>query len=455
MPKPGVGSSDRQRAMAASFPGHVVDRGLPAVPLQGCNSSQHALCIWLPTFELRLEFVRSPELDTTSVALLSPTEGTRRTVDQLSESASVSGVEPGMLVSQAVSLCPSITLLEPDPAFYDAAATEMLEVLSGLSPIIEPAGRGRVFVGADGLERLHGSAFQQVHHAFSLLLEIFPAAMVAATRVGWALGRFGAWVAAGAARPGKPVVVPETTLTAFLRGQPISTLPVSDAMVDRLRRLDIDTLGELTRFPEASLIRQFGADGKRALGWASGTRIDPIFAQHCPEPIRAALDMPSPIGQLQLLHTALDRILDRALSRPARRGRSVQAVRLTASLEGGGSWSTTLTLREPTAERAQLSFTLRSRIALSPPSRAVEQLTVEFFRFGPASFQGSLLDRREDGSRAHCGRDLALGIVPEALRGAVHELRLRLGHSPLFRVVEVDPWSRIPERRHALLPFEP
>jgi DNA polymerase-4/protein ImuB len=37
----------------------------------------------------------------------------------------------------------------------------------------------------------------------------------------------------------------------------------------------------------------------------------------------------------------------------------------------------------------------------------------------------------------------------------VRELKLRLGHSPLYRVVEVDPLSRIPERRHALLSFDP
>ena len=36
--------------------------------------SQTALCLWLPTFELRLELVRSPDLDATSVALLSSGE---------------------------------------------------------------------------------------------------------------------------------------------------------------------------------------------------------------------------------------------------------------------------------------------------------------------------------------------------------------------------------------------
>jgi hypothetical protein len=47
------------------------------------------------------------------------------------------------------------------------------------------------------------------------------------------------------------------------------------------------------------------------------------------------------------------------------------------------------------------------------------------------------------------------GRISLALKEAVRELTLKLGHSPLYRVVEVDPLSRIPERRHALLPIEP
>ena len=52
------------------------------------------------------------------------------------------------------------------------------------------------------------------------------------------------------------------------------------------------------------------------------------------------------------------------------------------------------------------------------------------------------------------GRTLADGQIPPSLRDAVRELTLRLGDSPLYRVVELDPWSRIPERRHALLRFD-
>jgi hypothetical protein len=82
---------------------------------------------------------------------------------------------------------------------------------------------------------------------------------------------------------------------------------------------------------------------------------------------------------------------------------------------------------------------------------------VELFQFGPTTAQASLFDRKEDAGRGSKGLALAEEdeAVPPSLREAVKELKLKLGFSPLYRVVEMDPWSRIPERRYALLSFEP
>lgn len=420
------------------------------------RGSRTALCLWLPTFELRLELVRSPELDRTSVVLLSPGDGVRRTVWQVSERAHEAGVRTGQLVSQAVSLCPSLTLLEPDPAHYDAAVEAMLETLSGITPVVEPsAERGRVFLGMDGLGRLYGSPEHQVRRVLHALFRVFPRPLVAATRAGLAPGTFGAWVAAVRARAGRPTLVSDDELVEFLAGCPVGCLPVEDDMVHRLERLGIPTLGDLVRLPEPALIAQFGQDGRDALAWASGRRIDPVRAWHRPRPIRASLDFPAPAAQIDMLHGALDRLLERALSRPARQGRSIQTVRLEAALEGGGSWTADAVLKEPSGDRARLAYLLRSRMALSPPTRAVVTLTLEFTRFGAPSTQNDLFDRAEVDGRSAEGRTLREGVVPGALRTAVRELKLRLGHSPLYRVVELDPWSRIPERRHALLNFDP
>jgi nucleotidyltransferase/DNA polymerase involved in DNA repair len=419
------------------------------------RGSRTALCLWLPTFELRLELVRSPELDSTSVALLAPEEGARREIWQVCERAFLAGVRPGMLISQAISLCPSLTLLEPDPAHYDATMEEMLEVLSEISPVVEPSERGRIFVGMDGMHRIYGAPFRQVEQAFRILLRVFPPLLAAAIRAGRAPGKFGAWVAAVSARSGEPVLIEEEELRPFLARCPVSSLPVSALMIQRLERLGIHTLGDLTRLPEPALASQFGDEGRQALAWATGRRIDPVRPYHRPRPIRVALDFPSPVGQIEILHGALDHLLERGLSRPSRQGRSIQGIRLKARLEGGGSWTLETVLREPTARRDRIVFALRSRMGLSPPPRAVETLAVEFFEFGPPTSQMGLFDRKEAGGRKEEGRELTQGAIPSALREAVRELKLKLGHSPLYRVVEMDPWSRIPERRHALLNFDP
>jgi nucleotidyltransferase/DNA polymerase involved in DNA repair len=399
--------------------------------------------------------VRSPELDSTSIALLASGESSRRTIWQVSERAHEAGVRPEQLVSQAVSMCPSLTLLEPDPAHYDAAVESMLELLAEITPILEPAGRGRVFLGMDGLGRLFGSPERQAKRALNSLFRIFPAPLVAATRAGMAPGKFGAWVAAASARSGEPAIIAESELSRFLARCPVGSLPVDPLIVQRLERLGLQTLGELQRFPEPSLIAQFGDEGRSALAWATGRRIDPVRPWHRPEPIRVSLDFPNPVGITETLHGALDRLIERALSRPARRGRSVTSMRLGAQLEGGGSWFVETVLREPTSQRERIASPLRMKMAISPPPKAVDILIVELTQFGAPSAQTSLFDRKNENGRAAAGRELAQGEVPPSLRDAVKELKLRLGHSPLYRVVEVDPWSRIPERRHALLSFDP
>ena len=419
------------------------------------RGSRQALCTWAAHVRASAGTGSNPGVGQHVRSASLPGENTRRTLWQVSERASIAGVRPGQLISQAVALCPSLTLLEPDPAHYDATQEELLEILSGLSPIVEPAGRGRIFVGMDGLGRLYGSPSRQVERVLHTLLKIFPRPLVAATRIGWAPGKFGAWVAAAGAGPGRAVIVPDQELPAFLNPCPVSVLPVDAVMTERLERLGIETLGDLVRFPSPALVGQFGPDGRRARAWATGERIDPVQPYYRPQPIRASMEFHTPVGQVDTLHGALDRLLERALARLERKGRSIQGVRLGARLEGGGSWALETILREPTSQRDRIAFTIRTRMALSPPLRAVEALMVEFFQFGPATSQNDLFGRAEANGREENGRELSEGAIPSSLREAVTELKLKLGFSPLYRVVEIDPWSRIPERRHALLNFDP
>ena len=420
-----------------------------------------ALCLWWPGFELELERVRTPQLVDQPLAL--PTPGDRRRIEMGCALAASSGVEPGMIVSQAVALCPALVLCEPDPDFHDAARDRIMGILRLWSPVVEGSSdRGRLFVGVDGLERLYGPPARQIE-TLRARLETLSPWLASSVRVGYAPGKFAAWVAARSAKPAKPagsagsgrpgaaVCVAPADLAAFLARQPVEVLPVSPRMVRRLQRLGVERLGRLVRMPEPALVSQFGADGRRALAWARGERIDRVRPEAPARPIRVALDFPSPIGQLELLHAALDRLIERALEHPRRRGKSVRGLRVSASLEGGGSWSIRAIAREPTSEPERLGVFLRSRIALDRPRRAVETLRLELFRFGPASAQAGLFDPREGAPRALGSLETRNGELLPPFRRAARLLRLRLGGAALYRVLELEPESRLPERRHALM----
>src|SRR5216117_2777296 len=170
-------------------------------------ASDSAACCWIPLFALRSELARRPELASLPVALVAPDTARPPRVWQVAPLARRAGVKPGMTVSQAIGLCPSLKLCEPDPVHYDEQFSQIVTALVTVSPVVEPVELGRAYVGTDGLEGLYGgpegiveaikrgtrkwergtserspspcSAFRAPRSAF---------------RVGWGVGKFVSWV---------------------------------------------------------------------------------------------------------------------------------------------------------------------------------------------------------------------------------------------------------------------
>jgi hypothetical protein len=355
------------------------------------------------------------------------------------------GVRVGMTVSQSIGLCPSLTLCEPDPVYYDEQFARLLLALGDVSPVIEPVELGRVFVGVDGLEGLYGGPGR--------VLEVIGrvigggAGWADVARLGWGKGKFVSWVAATRAKPGDAVIVANDERRAFLAGQPVAVLPVSSDTHRRLWQLGIKTLTDVARLPETALVSQFGSEGSRAWQLAAGNADDPITGQERPEPIVAAIDFPAPVADRAMLAHALDKLIERALKHPRRIGWRVHVVRVRAALEHGASWMSGATLKDPSAHRDHIAAPLKVRLEQAPPSGAVEHLAVEFTAFARGTDELQLF-ARDASAAARAGRR-------RALHAAAHEIQTRLRRPMLAHIIEVQPWSRIPERRYALIDFEP
>ena len=405
------------------------------------STSSLAACVWIPLFPLRCEEARHEGLAAYPTALLAP--DTTRKLWQVSSLARHAGVKPGMTVSQAIGLCPTLRLIEPDPVHYDDCFARVLAALNEISPVIESGELGLAYVGTDGLEGIFGTP-EKIVEAIRRTVGWSDGRTV---RLGFGRGKFVAWVAASRSKPDEAIIVPLGGEKAFLASQPISVLPLDSDTHRRLRQLGIRTLGALAAIPEEAITAQFGTIGRRLWRLAAGCIAEPVEGRVAPEPIVAALTFFTPVGERDLLVHALDQLIGRALNHPRRIGWRVHAVRLRADMEGGGSWLTAHLLKDPTADGERIAAPLKTRLEQSPPTGAVERLILEFTAFAPGTSELQLF-ARDAQAAARAGQQ-------RALQSAAREIRMRVKRACLYHVIEVQPWSRLPERRYALIDYEP
>src|SRR5258708_5453953 len=206
-------------------------------------TSDTAACCWMPLSALGSERGRGPELGALPFALLPPDDPRR--LWQVAPLARRAGVKPGMTVSQAIGLCPSLKLCEPDPVHYDEQFARLVAALGTVSPVVEPVELGRVFVGPDGLGGLYGEP-EKIVEAIQMRnvecgMRIFSEGSFAspdshlhsalriphsALRVGGGIGKFVSWLAATRAKPGEAVIVPVGGEAKFLALQSLPVLPL-------------------------------------------------------------------------------------------------------------------------------------------------------------------------------------------------------------------------------------
>jgi nucleotidyltransferase/DNA polymerase involved in DNA repair len=402
------------------------------------------ICVLYPRFEL-LAALGDRRALLSEPAALAPEAGREQVVGEVSAPAEAFGVVRGMRLGEAMSRCPSLRLVPPDPEGVRSLWNAVLDRLEGIGAEVESDHAGAAFFVAGGLEGIHGGNLAGV-------LAAGRRALGAGARFGAAPSRFVAHAAALQARPrrrgpgsapGSPlnaVVVEPPNARDFLAPLPVGLLrtrPELQALPEVLERLGIRTLGEFAALPSRAVAERFGHPGLLALDLSRG-RDTPLEPRRPSEPVVERLDLPEAASGQQL-ERALELLIARVLARRERRGRSLRALAVSARFVAGGTWRTAVTLRHASADPARIRLALAQKLSELPaPS---ESLALEVEAFGPpAQDQGRLLDEAASVRRARLGE-------------AVRQARQAAGADAALRVLDVDPDSRIPERRAVLAPF--
>jgi protein ImuB len=436
------------------------------------------ICVLLPRLALAVA-VGSRREDLLGVpAALAPEAG-KQTIGEVSAAAEAFGIKPGMRLGEALSRCPTLTLVPPDPAGVAERWEELLIALESIGAAVEPGAPGIACFDARGLLRLHGGHAglgadggqvaglgtdrdhpglgadrghaglgarqrEALRGPLGAVLAAARQALGAPAKFGVAPTRFAAVAAAHKARARRPLVITggQPECRQFLAPLEVDLLRSRHelaALPDTFERLGIATLGELANLDNGAVADRFGSLGVLAQRLARGLDL-PLRPRTPGELVRETLDLPEAADGPQL-ERVIGVLVDRLLARRERRGRSLRAVVLSAALvEGGGTWHQQVTFRESLTEASRMRLALTPRLGLLPAPATSLTLAVE--RFGPvAGAQGTLL---EDPAEVRAGR----------LGEAVRQARTVAGPEAALRILPVDPDSRLPERRSVLTPFE-
>jgi protein ImuB len=385
----------------------------------------------IPGFELRAALRSRPAL-TLRPAALSPVPGSEPLIGPVTPAAEQAGVRGGMRLGEALATCPELVLVEQDPAAVEQAWEEILRALEDSGFAVAPAQPGCVYFETRGVERLYGGLEAALKRALAAVGSGWDA------RVGAADRRFAALAAATVARGGQVLIVSDDRVPEFLAPLPLELVPMEPRRRAELRELGVKKVGQLAGLPGGAVAERLGPDGRRAWGLARGGKAARVHGRRPPAEIVEALEFPEAIANELTLRRAFAAVLEALLARPERAGRFVRKIALSARLVGGGSWRRSVTLRDSTADPDRLKAALAPKLAELPAP--VLELRLEFVEL-----------------TEHDGEQLELlpaagGELDVRLREGLRQVRASTGSGSVNQVVEVAPWSRIPEARALFVP---
>jgi nucleotidyltransferase/DNA polymerase involved in DNA repair len=357
-------------------------------------------------------------------------EPPKRVMD-CSPEASSRGVQVGMPVRQAISRCSDVVVLTPDTGYYADLWRSALDALETISPEVEDARPGVAYLNILGLESHYGD---EQSLAEMVRRQIADSTALSAA-VGIATNKSVALAAASTANPLR--IIPSGQEAEFLSAMPVSALSIPTEILDRLHLLGLERINQVAVLPLPAMVEQFGRKGARLWELANGIDNEPLRPRKAVPVLEETVAFDGAVASIEVLVTAARQLVRRLVTQLD--GRAARELLLRADLGTGRGWEKRIVLREAVTEQERLYFNVKTALREKPPTGAVLNLGL-----------------RLSGLTGGTGRQLGLGEKRwlDALDESVRQLKARFDYSPIYRFVEVEPWSALPEDRSALIEYD-
>jgi DNA polymerase-4/protein ImuB len=394
------------------------------------------LCVLLPHFPLRCEVRRHPTLKERSTIVLQSKDDSSSQKLVLDFSPELDNLQTGMSLQQALSRHGEVDLVQADTPYYWSVFNEILDGLEEVSPLVEGSELGCAYVGLDGLQLVYpddNALISAVRRGIACCAPTSGASSFD-IRMGIAEGKFLAYLMARF--EGTQV---RAQHAVPLQDLPCDVLPVSSRSKSKLQEFGIRTLGQVRKLGTGPLQAQFGPEGKRILDLARGYDNTPLYPRSMEETIEESTQLASVTVSMEAILVTVESLLSRAFARNSMKGRGIRSLALWTRTWDGTHWERSLQFKEPSMDTKGTIQRIKTVMENYPQPGPVEQVGLKITRLGYGyGRQKSLFS--EVRAQDHLMED-------------IKQLEFRLGTPQIFKVKEVEPWSRIPERRYALRPL--
>lgn len=339
-------------------------------------------CLAVPLFPLAARLRCEPELRGEPLAVCEGNGPAARIV-AATRPARRAGVVAGQTLAQARALVPKLVARGRDGEAERAAQAALVEAAERVSPRVEDAEPGVVYVDLAGLGRQGGD-----EATLGEALRRAAAAVGLPAGVGIAASKLAARVAASL--PDPPQVVATGEEARFLAPLPLGRLAPSPELATTLERWGIRTIGDFAGLPAAEIASRLGAAGAALHATARGVDPRPLLPRELPPALAEGMALEWPLVAVEPFLFLARAALDRLVARLEARGWGCRRLELSLVLDPDGCAARGIDLPAPTRDVKTLLTLVRLDLEGNPPGAAVTGFTFTAHPGDPGAAQLAL-----------------------------------------------------------------
>jgi protein ImuB len=336
------------------------------------------------------------------------------------------GLTPGMALTQVRAMTPGLNVMDADPEADSALLRRIgMFVARRITPLVMPSGADGLWLDLSGAAHLHGGERRLCAKLLRFCSKLGLGARIAVAGNGaaaHALARHG---------PEQLVLCPHGGEEAALAPLPLTALRLDPVIVDAMRRLGLERIGDLIAVPRGPLVRRFGKATLIRLDQALGhvpEPFDPIIPYDAPS---AIIRFAEPIGGAEAIAAAIDRLLDELITDLREAGRGARRLLLLCERVDRQHQRIEAATARGTRDKAHLIRLLGQRIETIDPGFGIDSLCLVATHTEPL------------GASVITG-DLAAPDAPPDLSRLIDLIGGRIGPARLYRFSAIE--SDVPER---------